>query len=130
MLAQVPQLDVKQAVLRTVPPGHVALGLGSLDYSLPVGDIAVPGLNNLKFHIPSLTAQNLSVIANPVVSSRDNSRTWRRRSWRKAARPTAKSSRRCESLALEVTTSARKNYSDAIPRRLDVRQYSVSFGCF
>src|SRR6478672_3989822 len=40
--------------------------LGSFDFSMPVGDIVIPGLNNLNFHIPSLTAQNLSVAASPV----------------------------------------------------------------
>ena len=40
--------------------------LGSFDFSMPVGDIVIPGLNNLNFHIPSLTAQNLSVAAAPV----------------------------------------------------------------
>jgi hypothetical protein len=40
--------------------------LGSFSFSLAVGNVVIPGLNNLHFHIPSLTAQNLSVSANPV----------------------------------------------------------------
>ena len=40
--------------------------LGSFSVSLPVGDIALPALSNLKFDIPSLTAQNLSVNAEPL----------------------------------------------------------------
>ncbi len=40
--------------------------LGSFSVSLPVGDIALPSLSNLKFDIPSLTAQNLSVNAEPL----------------------------------------------------------------
>ena len=40
--------------------------LGSFSFSLPVGNVVIPGLNNLNFHIPSLTAQNLSVSASPV----------------------------------------------------------------
>ena len=40
--------------------------LGSFSVSLPVGDIALPALSNLKFDIPSLTAQNLSVSADPL----------------------------------------------------------------
>ena len=40
--------------------------LGSFSFSMPVGNVVIPGLNNLHFHIPSLTAQNLAVSANPV----------------------------------------------------------------
>jgi hypothetical protein len=40
--------------------------LGSLSVSLPVGDIDLPALSNLKFDIPSLAAQNLSVNADPL----------------------------------------------------------------
>lgn len=40
--------------------------LGSLDFSLAAGDLVIPGLNNLSFNIPSITAQNLSVSANPL----------------------------------------------------------------
>jgi hypothetical protein len=40
--------------------------LGSFSFSMPVGDVVLPGLNNLRFDIPSLTAQNASVSANPV----------------------------------------------------------------
>ena len=40
--------------------------LGSFGFSLPVGNVVIPGLNNLNFHIPSLTAQNLAVSASPV----------------------------------------------------------------
>jgi len=37
-----------------------------LSFSLPVGDVTIPSLNNLKFNIPSVTAQNLSVNASPL----------------------------------------------------------------
>ena len=40
--------------------------LGTFSFSAPVGNIVIPGLSNLHFHIPSVTAQNLSVSANPV----------------------------------------------------------------
>lgn len=40
--------------------------LGSFSFSMPVGDVVIPGLSNLHFHIPSLTAQNVSVEANPL----------------------------------------------------------------
>lgn len=37
-----------------------------MSFSLPVGTITIPSLSNLKFDIPSLTAQNLAVNANPL----------------------------------------------------------------
>jgi hypothetical protein len=40
--------------------------LGSLSVSLPAGDIELPALSNLKFDIPSLAAQNLTVNADPL----------------------------------------------------------------
>jgi len=40
--------------------------LGSLSFSLAVGNIVIPGLNNLQFHMPSLIAQNLSAAAGPL----------------------------------------------------------------
>ena len=40
--------------------------LGSFSVSTPIGNIVIPGVNNLNFHIPSLTAQNLSVSASPL----------------------------------------------------------------
>lgn len=147
MLAQVPQLDGKQAALRAVSLGHMALGLGPLDFSLPVGDIMKPGLNNLKFHIASLIGRDPSVRTNPIVSpvsAHDSSRAWQRRpmparpcphrchecrrpsarAWDEAPGHPTRSSRGCGALALEVTASRRKNYPDAISMRYDIRQYS------
>jgi hypothetical protein len=40
--------------------------LGSFSFSLPVGNVTIPGLSNLKFHIPTLNAQNMAVSASPV----------------------------------------------------------------
>jgi len=40
--------------------------LGSFSVSLPVGDISLPALSNLKFDIPTLAAQNLTVSADPL----------------------------------------------------------------
>jgi hypothetical protein len=40
--------------------------LGTLTFGMPVGNIVIPGLNNLHFNIPALTAQNLSVAADPL----------------------------------------------------------------
>jgi hypothetical protein len=40
--------------------------LGSFDFSMPVGNVVLPGLNNIHVHIPSLTAQNMSVAASPL----------------------------------------------------------------
>jgi len=40
--------------------------LGSFSFSLPVGDVTIPGLSNLKFHVPTLNAQNLGVTASPL----------------------------------------------------------------
>ena len=42
--------------------------LGSFSFSMPVGDITIPGLNNIHLHIPTLTAQNMSVSANPLTN--------------------------------------------------------------
>ncbi len=46
--------------------------LGSFGVSLPVGNVVIPGLSNLKFHIPNVTAQNLSVSASPVALQLNN----------------------------------------------------------
>jgi hypothetical protein len=46
--------------------------LGSFSFSMPVGNVVIPGLNNLRFHIPSLNAQNLAVTASPVGLQLDN----------------------------------------------------------
>lgn len=46
--------------------------LGAFSVSLPVGDIALPSLSNLKFDIPTLSAQNLSVRASPVAVQLNN----------------------------------------------------------
>jgi len=46
--------------------------LGTFSFSAPVGNIVIPGLNNLQFHIPSVTAQNLSVSAKPVAVQLNN----------------------------------------------------------
>lgn len=40
--------------------------LGSLSFPMPVGDIAIPALNNVHINIPTLNAQNLSVSATPL----------------------------------------------------------------
>ena len=40
--------------------------LGTFSFSMAVGDVVIPGLHNLQFHIPSLTAQDFSVSASPV----------------------------------------------------------------
>jgi hypothetical protein len=40
--------------------------LGSFSFSMPVGDIVIPGLNNVHLNIPSLTAQNISASASPL----------------------------------------------------------------
>jgi hypothetical protein len=47
--------------------------LGSLNFpAIGVGDIVIPGLNNIHVHIPSLTAQNMSVAADPLALSLHN----------------------------------------------------------
>jgi hypothetical protein len=46
--------------------------LGAPSFSLPVGDITVPGLTNLEFNIPTVNAQNLSVNASPLVVQLNN----------------------------------------------------------
>jgi hypothetical protein len=41
--------------------------LGTLSFGpINIGDVVVPGLNNVHLHIPTMTAQNMSVAANPV----------------------------------------------------------------
>lgn len=40
--------------------------LGSPSFSLPVGNVTIPGLSNLRFQIPSASAQNLTVNASPL----------------------------------------------------------------
>lgn len=122
MLAQVPQLDGKQAALRNAPSGHVALGLGPLDCSLPVGDIVKSGLNNLKFYIVSPIGQDLSVRTNPIessVSSRDSSRTWQRR----PMRPTRSCPRRCHECRRPNARSCGKRPRDILRDRLDVAEH-------
>lgn len=42
--------------------------LGSISFSMTVGNIVIPALNNIHVHIPTLTAQNMSVSANPVTN--------------------------------------------------------------
>lgn len=43
--------------------------LGSFSFSMPpIGDVTIPGLNNIQVHIPSLTAQNMSVTATPLTN--------------------------------------------------------------
>jgi hypothetical protein len=43
--------------------------LGAFSFSMPpIGDVTIPGLNNIQVHIPSLTAQNMSVAANPLTN--------------------------------------------------------------
>jgi hypothetical protein len=40
--------------------------LGSFSFSMPVGDIVIPALNNVHVNIPNLTAQNISASASPL----------------------------------------------------------------
>jgi hypothetical protein len=40
--------------------------LGSPSFSFPVGNVTIPGLSDLKFNIPSLTAQNLAATVSPL----------------------------------------------------------------
>src|SRR5436190_9719785 len=41
--------------------------LGTFAFSLPpVGDVIIPGLSNLHFNIPQLTANNVAATANPL----------------------------------------------------------------
>ena len=40
--------------------------LGSLSFGMPVGDIDIPSLNNINVNVASLTAQNVSVAADPL----------------------------------------------------------------
>jgi hypothetical protein len=42
--------------------------LGSPSFSVTVGDVSIPGLNNVQVHIPSLTAANLSTAADPLTN--------------------------------------------------------------
>jgi hypothetical protein len=44
----------------------------TMSFSLPVGTITIPGLGNLRFDIPSLTAQNLAVSASPLALQLNN----------------------------------------------------------
>jgi hypothetical protein len=47
--------------------------LGTLSFGpINIGDVVIPGLNNIQLHIPTLTAQNLSVAANPLGLSAHN----------------------------------------------------------
>jgi hypothetical protein len=41
--------------------------LGSLNFpAIGIGDVVIPGMNNIHVHIPSLTAQNMSAAADPL----------------------------------------------------------------
>ena len=41
--------------------------LGTLSFGpINIGDVVIPGLNNVHLHIPTFTAQNMSLTANPV----------------------------------------------------------------
>lgn len=42
--------------------------LGSFTFSAPVGDVVLPALNNIHVHIPTLSAQNMSVAATPLAN--------------------------------------------------------------
>lgn len=42
--------------------------LGSPSFSMTVGDVTIPGLNNVRVHIPSLTAANVSTSADPLTN--------------------------------------------------------------
>ena len=45
--------------------------LGSFSFNLPpVGDVTIPGLNNINLSVPSLTARNVAVTANPLANVR------------------------------------------------------------
>jgi hypothetical protein len=44
----------------------------SMGFTLPVGTVTIPSLSNLKFDIPSITAQNLSVSASPLALQLNN----------------------------------------------------------
>ena len=46
--------------------------LGTFQFSMNVGNIVLPGLNNIHLNIPSLTAQNMSVAASPLSLSLNN----------------------------------------------------------
>ncbi len=46
--------------------------LGSFSFSVTVGNVVIPGLNNIHLHIPSLTAQNTSVSADPLALQLQN----------------------------------------------------------
>lgn len=48
------------------------VNLGSFGFTLPVGQVIIPGLNNLKFHIPTLAAQNLGTAAQPLALQLSN----------------------------------------------------------
>jgi hypothetical protein len=41
--------------------------LGTLSFGpINIGDVVIPGLNNVQLHIPTMTAQNMAVSANPL----------------------------------------------------------------
>jgi hypothetical protein len=42
--------------------------LGSFGFSMPVGDVVLPGLNNIHLHIPTLTAQSVGFSATPLTN--------------------------------------------------------------
>jgi hypothetical protein len=48
------------------------VNLGSFSFGLPVGQVIIPGLTNLKFHIPSLAAQGLSASADSLALGLNN----------------------------------------------------------
>ena len=46
--------------MRLYEPDHTRFG------PINIGDIVIPGLNNVHLHIPTLTAQNMSLSADPI----------------------------------------------------------------
>lgn len=47
--------------------------LGTLSFGpINIGDVVIPGLNNVHLHIPTMTAQNMSVSASPLALSARN----------------------------------------------------------
>jgi hypothetical protein len=49
--------------------------LGTLSFGpINIGDVVIPGLNNVHLHIPTFTAQNMSLTANPIGLKATNAR--------------------------------------------------------
>jgi hypothetical protein len=61
MPARIPDIDIGDTY-----------DLGSLNCSITVGNVMLPGLNNIHLHLPSLTAQNMSVSADPLALELQN----------------------------------------------------------